>query len=185
MKAWVEMEELESGESYDGFEVRGASLGDRLRMVRLSRGRFVDCDLSNAEWEMPSLTDIAFERCRMTGFRILRGRGGPISFKDCLGRYLQLERCQFKKAHFSDCQLVEASFVECELPGAAISGCDLTSTVLSGSHLPKADLRGSRLGGLRASWTELEGVILDPEQAMAVLKGHADITVLPPGVAPP
>jgi hypothetical protein len=48
--------------------------------------------------------------------------------------------------------------------------------------LPGADLRGSRLGGLRATWEELAGVILDPAQAMAVLKGHAGITGLPVGV---
>ena len=176
--------EVESGESYDDFEVRGISLDNRLRMVRLTRGRFVDCDLSNAEWELPSLADVAFQRCRMTGFRMLRGRGGPVSFEGCLGRYLQLERCEFKGARLADCELVEASFMDCRLPGAVISGCDLTNSVLSGSRLPKADLRGSRIGGLRATWQELSGVILDPEQAMAVLKGHAGITVLPAGVEP-
>jgi uncharacterized protein YjbI with pentapeptide repeats len=175
---------FESGESYDGFEVRGASLADRLRMLRLSRGRFVDCDLSNAEWELPSLVDVVFERCRMTGFRIVRGRGGRLSFEDCLGRYLQMERCEFKDARFAGCQLVEASFVGCQLPGSVITGCDLTGSVMSGSRFPKADLRGSRIGGLRASWEDLAGVILDPEQAMAVLKGHAGITVLPAGVEP-
>ncbi|MBJ7601215.1 pentapeptide repeat-containing protein [Candidatus Nephthysia bennettiae] len=177
-------ERFESGESYDGFEVRGASLADRLRMLRLSRGRFVDCDLSNAEWERPSLVDVVFERCRMTGFRIVRGRGSGISFDGCLGRYLQMERCEFKDARFTGSQLVEASFVGCQLPGAVMTGCDLTGSVMSSSRFPNADLRGSRLGGLRATWDELAGVILDPEQAMAVLKGHAGITVLPAGVDP-
>ncbi len=176
--------EFESGESYYDFEVRGALLANRLRMVQLIRGRFVDCDLSNAEWELPSLTDVSFERCRMTGFRLLQGRGGPVSFENCLGRYLQVDGCQFRKSRFTDCQLVEASFIRCRLPGAVITGCDLTNSVVSGSQFPKADLRGSRIGGLRATWDELAGVILDPEQAVAVLKGHADITVLPLGVDP-
>jgi uncharacterized protein YjbI with pentapeptide repeats len=177
-------EHFESGESYDGFEVRGGSLAGRLRMLQLSRGRFVDCDFSNAEWELPSLVDVTFERCRMTGFRILRGRGGRLAFEGCLGRYLQMERCEFKEARFTGCQLVEASFVGCKLPGAVITGCDLTGSVMSGSRFPKADLRGSRLGGLRATWEELAGVILDPEQAMAILKGHAGISVLAAGVEP-
>ena len=63
-----------------------------------------------------------------------------------------------------------------------IGDCDLTDTVLTGSRLPGADLRESRLAGLRATWEELAGAILDPEQATAVLKGHAGITVLPAGV---
>jgi hypothetical protein len=52
-----------------------------------------------------------------------------------------------------------------------------------GSHQPRSPcVRGSRPGRLRATWDELAGVILDPEQAMAVLKGHAGITVRPAGV---
>jgi uncharacterized protein YjbI with pentapeptide repeats len=174
--------ELESGESYEDFELRGASLAGQVRMLDLRRGILLDCDLSNAEWELPSLSEVVFERCRMTGFRMLRGRGGPLSLKSCLGRYLQMERCELKDVRFDACELVEASLFECQLPGAVISDCDLTGSVLTGSRLPGADLRGSRLGGLRATWEELAGVILDPEQAMGLLKGHAGITVLPAGV---
>jgi uncharacterized protein YjbI with pentapeptide repeats len=176
--------ELESGETYSDFEIQGTSIAGRLRMLDLKKGRFVDCDLSNAEWELPALKEITFQRCRITGFRMLRGRGTQVTFRECRGRYLQLERCELKDSRFEECELVESSFVDCQLPEAVIRGCDLTDSVFTGSRFPKADLRESRLGGLRATWAELAGVTLDPEQAVAVLQGHAGIAVLPPGFEP-
>jgi uncharacterized protein YjbI with pentapeptide repeats len=174
---------FENGETYAGLELQGESLqSGRLRLVELRDSRMVDCDLSNAEWDRLRLVRVTLERCRLTGLRILHGRGSRVTFLNCQARYLQLEQCRWTEARFQDCQLMEASVLDCDLGGAVFRDCDLTGSVVSRSRLHGADIRGCDTSGLRAGVDDLAGAILDAEQAAALLRGQANIHVLPLGV---
>jgi uncharacterized protein YjbI with pentapeptide repeats len=174
---------LESGETYEDLRITGEALdGDNLRLLELRRVHLVDCDLSNAQWVLPRLTDVTFEGCRTTGFQIHQGRGEGVTVRDCRGRYLQLLNCDWKASRFERCQLTESSIMDCRLGGSLFRECDLSGTVLERCEMRDADLRGCDIGGLRATVDDLAGAILDPDQAAAVLRGQAEIIVVPLGV---
>jgi fluoroquinolone resistance protein len=171
---------LEDTESYDGLTLQGERLSDqRLRMVGLRRTRLIDCDLSNAQWERPHLTEVVFERCRLTGFRLSQARGAEVVFTGCQAQYLQLEGCQLKKTRFERCVLTDSTLMRSQLAGALFKESDLSGAVLTGSSLRGGDLRGCRIGGIRAAIADLAGTTLDPEQAAALLLGEAEINVRP------
>lgn len=172
--------QLEDGESYEGLTLRDEALaGRRLRMIGFRAVRLVGCDLSNAEWERPALYDVAFERCRLTGFRMTQARGAGVVFSDCQAQYLQLEGCKVERLRFERCLAVEASFMRSRLPGVVFVETDLTSAVMSGCSLAGGDLRGCRIGGIRAQIADFAGTTVDSEQAAALLKGEAGIEVRP------
>ena len=95
-----------------------------------------------------------------------------------------LEAWTPEELRFERCYLPESSLIRTDLTRASFTECDLSMAVLSGSRMRGADLRGCRTGGIRATLDDLAGAILDPDQAAAVLLGHADIRVLPLGVDP-
>src|SRR5450759_4701401 len=74
------------------------------------------------------------------------------------------------------------ALMECVLSDATFVSCDLTRAVLTRSPLNGADLRGCEIAGIRATLTDLAGTVLDLEQAAAVLRRQAGVTVLPVGV---
>jgi len=55
---------------------------------------------------------------------------------------------------------------------------------MSGAKLAGADLRGCTLDGLHAGWQELQGAIIDPSQALALVQALGIIVEWPGGSSP-
>jgi uncharacterized protein YjbI with pentapeptide repeats len=165
-----------------GGRLRRVSLaGQSFRLLHLERVVLEECDLSNCEWELPLLEKVELSGCRLTGFRIKGGKGFELTLRECHGRYAQFEGVELKESRFVRCQLGESSFLRCPLDRSVFEDCDLRGAVMSGVRLKGADLRGCQIDGIRATLDDLSGVTLDPRQAVAILHGHANITVLEVG----
>jgi uncharacterized protein YjbI with pentapeptide repeats len=156
---------------------RAAFTGTRLVRLRLADTRAEVCDLSGASWEKARLRRAEFAGCRLLGIQLLEAQLEDVVFRECVLEGAVFVSATFRAVRFEKCNLRGASFEEADLTGTVFAQCDLTNASLRDSKLHGADWRGSTLNGLQASARELEGVIIDPAQAVQVV-GLLGITVL-------
>jgi uncharacterized protein YjbI with pentapeptide repeats len=142
----------------------------RLPLLQLRDVRFEACDLTGVEWEHASLARVEFLGCRLIGLHASEGRCEDLLVKGSNLNLAQLWGTLFKRARFESCNLSEASFQGADLSGATFDKCDLRGASFSDAKLVGADLRGSNIDGVRAGVKELQGAIVDPEQAIHIAR---------------
>ena len=142
----------------------------RLARARWRDVRFLACDLANADWYKTSVRRVEFLGCRMTGFKAPEGGFEDTTFHECQARLAQFRFATFKTVRFESCDLADADFQGADLSGVVFAGCDLSRAELSGARLVGADLRGAQIEGLRVGPPELRGAIVDPLQALELVR---------------
>ena len=141
-----------------------------LRMVRLADVRFEACDLAESICESISLSRAEFLGCRLIGLQATDGRIEDILMKGCNASHAQFWGSVFKRARFENCNLSEANFQGADLTGVLFDKCDLRGARLVGAKLVGADLRTSQIDGARAGIKELQGAIVNAEQAISIAR---------------
>ncbi len=150
-----------------------------LTQMHLVDSRLNACDLANAIWSQADFLRSELVGCRMTGFQSVEARYQDVLFKDCQAMLAQFRFATFKAARFEDCDLSNADFQGADLTGVAFIHCDLQQVEMSGAKLMGADLRGCKIDGMRAGWKELQGALVDPQQAVALVKAFGIIVEWP------
>lgn len=152
-----------------------------LARTQLTSAQMIDvrcevCDFAGAEWEKTHLTRIEWSGCRLMGMKLMEAQINDAVFKECHAEFTIFWSSAFKGARFEHCNLSNASFQDADLSGVVFKDCDLSRADLRGAKLVGADLRGSKLDGLNIGIKELQGVIIEPSQAVQVV-GLLGITV--------
>jgi len=132
--------------------------------------RCTDCNFCNAEWSVAILQRVEMRGCQMTGLRLIEARLQDTFFKECEGKFAQFRFATFKDARFENCDLSEADFQGADLSGVSFINCKLSHAEMSGAKLAGANLRSSNLDGLRVSPKELQGAIINPAYAIALVQ---------------
>lgn len=172
----IDSEEIRESD-WRGLEASGVRINDTLfDRVCLSETRFPGlkvrdvriehCDAANAEWRGLIAVRLHWNEVRLAGFRAIESdcKELVIESSDC--RFAQFRFARLKKAVFRQCNLAEADFYGADLEGVRFEGCDLRQTDMSNANLMGADVRGSNIEGLRANAPDVNGLIVDPAQAM-------------------
>jgi uncharacterized protein YjbI with pentapeptide repeats len=141
-----------------------------LAHAQINDCRLAECDLANANWFQADFARVELLNCRLTGFHAIEARLQDALFKDCQASLAQFRFATLKTTRFEHCDLSDADFQGSDLSGVAFVDCDLRRAEMSGAKLAGADLRGCELDGLRAGWQELQGAIIDPSQALALIQ---------------
>ena len=140
-----------SGQDVEDVTFEGALLrhvilsGTRLPSLQLYDVRLDACDLAEADWEKASLNRVEAIGCRMVGWRSSQALIRNVVIKGCSAIGAQFWSTTFKNVRFESCTLRDADF-------------------------QRADLRGSKIEGVRLGIKELQGLILDVEQAIAIAR---------------
>jgi uncharacterized protein YjbI with pentapeptide repeats len=142
----------------------------RLPALQLHDVRLDACDLAEADWEKPLLSRVEMLGCRMVGWRASEGDLRNVSIKGCNAIGAQFWSTSFKHVRFESCILRDADFQRADLSGVVFEKCDLSNAKLSDAKLVGADLRGSKIEGVRLGVKELQGAIVDMEQAIAIAR---------------
>ena len=142
----------------------------RLPSLQLHDVRLDACDLAEAEWEKPLLSRVEMLGCRMVGWRAGQGSLRNVLIKGCSAIGAQFWSTSFKNVRFDSCILRDADFQRADLSGVIFDKCDLSNAKLSDAKLVGADLRGSKIEGVRLGIKELQGAIVDVEQAIAIAR---------------
>lgn len=157
--------------SFDQIVFKTVALSStNLSDVQFSNIRLTECDLANAHWSQAGLYRVEMLTCRMTGFLCIEAKFEDTLFKECKANLAQFRFSSFKAVRFDHCDLSDADFQGANLTGVTFAHCDLRNVEMSGAKLAGADLRGCNIDGLRAGQRELQGAIIDPVQALALVQ---------------
>jgi uncharacterized protein YjbI with pentapeptide repeats len=171
--------------SFDQILFRQGSLhASELAHAQINDSRLIECDLANANWFQADFARVELLNCRLTGFHTIEARLQDVLFKDCQATLAQFRFSTFKTARFEHCDFSDADFQGADLTGVVFAHCNLSRAEMSGAKLAGADLRGCTLDGLHAGWQELQGTIIDPSQALALVQALGIIVEWPEGSAP-
>jgi uncharacterized protein YjbI with pentapeptide repeats len=160
---------------------RGVAVeGSQLSRVALEHSRWgrpdfqdVRCefsDFSAAEWDEPSFTRVELQDCRLTGARWGSARFEDARFEGCQMELWTVEGGSFKRTVFEKCVLREADFYKADLRGVRFLECDMSLVNLEDARLDGADVSTSNIEGARLGPKQLEGLIVNHEQAIALAK---------------
>ncbi|CAA9283987.1 MAG: hypothetical protein AVDCRST_MAG93-3392 [uncultured Chloroflexia bacterium] len=138
---------------------------------KLTLGTWIDVrwdtsDFAEARWEKALFVRVELLGCRMLGTQLLEARMQHARFSRSNMTYARFWNAQFEHARFEQCELREASFEGANLSGVVFDRCDLREADLRGATLRGTDLRGSQLDGLRVGIKDLQGAIIDAQQAV-------------------
>ena len=185
------LEQLDDMGAYTGLLLSSCDLSDQnaedvtfeatlLRSVSLSRTRLPSlqlhdvrldaCDLAEAEWEKPLLSRVELLGCRMVGWRASEGSLRNVLIKGSNAIGAQFWSTSFKQVRFESCVLRDADFQRADLTGVVFDKCDLSNAKLSDAKLAGADLRGSKIEGIRLGLKEIQGAIVDMDQAITIAR---------------
>ncbi|HEY3230578.1 MAG TPA: pentapeptide repeat-containing protein [Roseiflexaceae bacterium] len=142
----------------------------RLASLRLHDVRLDACDLAEAAWEKTLFNRVEVLGCRMVGWRASDGSLRNVLIKGCNGIGAQFWSTVFKGVRFENCILRDADFQRADLSGVVFDKCDLSNAKMSDAKLAGADFRGSKIEGVRLGLKELQGAIVDVEQAIGIAR---------------
>jgi uncharacterized protein YjbI with pentapeptide repeats len=150
-----------------------------LTHMQISDSRLTECDLANAIWLHADFARVELSGCRLTGLHAIESRWQDVLFKNCQAALAQFRFATLKTVRFEDCDLSDADFQGANLSRVAFVNCNLSRAEMSGAKLAGTDLRGCTIEGLHAGWHELQGAIIDPSQALAIVQAAGIIVELP------
>jgi len=142
----------------------------QLRSLQLHDVRLDSCDLAEAVWERASFNRVEAIGCRMVGWRLSQSAVRHMLIKGCNGLGAQFWSTTFKSVRFENCILRDADFQRADLSGVVFDKCDLSNAKMSDAKLVGADFRGSTIEGVRLGLKELQGAIVDVEQAISIAR---------------
>jgi uncharacterized protein YjbI with pentapeptide repeats len=149
----------------------------QLRRLELVDVRFEHCNLSNGDWPQASVTRLLFDACRMTGFKLTRSRVEHAVFRGCQGRYTVFDASSFRFTRFENCMLADANFNGADLSKVVFERCDLTNASFKNARLAGTDFRTSPIESSQIALQELQGAILSPAQALALLEFRTGVVI--------
>lgn len=184
-------EVLESRAQYDNFTLSGVSFAgqsaERVHInqahfkrvnwgsticptLRLTDVRFSTCDLAAAQWHQSIWRRVVVEDSRLLGVQVIEGDLQEVHFRDCTLSSALFRMARFQKVVFEDCNLREADFYEADLTGVRFRRCDLRGASLLKATLKDTDLRTCQVEGIALSPDGLQGLVIEPSQAVDVVR---------------
>ncbi|MEP7189064.1 MAG: pentapeptide repeat-containing protein [Roseiflexaceae bacterium] len=141
-----------------------------LRALRLADVRFEACDLADSSWERLSVSRVELIGCRLIGLQATDGRVEDLLIKGCNAAHAQFWSTVFKRVRFENCNLSETNFQSADLAGVIFDKCDLRGAKMADAKLVGTDLRSSNIDGARVGIKELQGAIVNLEQAVSIAR---------------
>jgi uncharacterized protein YjbI with pentapeptide repeats len=126
-----------------------------LKGAVLADMRVIDRDMTSARLFDCRLTNMAFERCDLSGAEFLNTVFKNCTFVNCRFVKADLRGCDCRGVRFLECDLTRADLTDADLGGA-----DLTGSILDWAWLVNTDLRHATLEGVRLVGARLGGTKL-------------------------
>jgi uncharacterized protein YjbI with pentapeptide repeats len=145
---------------------RRVTLSDpNAQRLRVRDSLIQNCDLSNIDltgslWERVEIT-----ATRVTGATYSEARFKSVLFRECKMDFALMRMAKFENCIFENCNLTDADFYDADLSGTIFRDCDLSRADLSHAKLRGANIRDSRLDGIRGAPSNMDGLIISPDQA--------------------
>lgn len=143
-----------------------------LSALELLDVRCTESNLANAQWSPLILQRVEFIGCQLTGLVCIEAGIQDTLFKGCTGKLAQFRFSSFKHVRFENCDFSDADFQGANFNGASFINCNLSRVEMSGAKLTGIDLRSCQIDGMRVGIKELQGAIITPPQAIALIQAQ-------------
>jgi uncharacterized protein YjbI with pentapeptide repeats len=140
------------------------------RRAQLDDVSFESCDLAQAEWEQLNMRRVEFTGSRLIGWVSYNSTFQHVIFRGCNLTGAQFTRLKSKNMRFEQCILRDVDFQQADLSGVVFERCDLSFAKMSEATLAGTDFRSSIIEGVRVGIKELQGAIVDTEQAVSIAR---------------
>lgn len=160
-----------AGVRFDTVRLVGGSLAD----TTLTQPSWLDvrcesCDLSGAVWEKPTFTRVEFRDSKLVGARWNEATFEDVRFVSCQLHLAAFWSARCERVTFEKCALQEVDFHSADLSRVPFDQCDLSGANLAEAKLVGADVKTSNIQGVRLGHSEVRGLIVSREQAVAIAK---------------
>jgi len=106
--------------------------------------------------------------CKLVGSTFYSCRFGPLVCERGDWSFVSLRGADLRSASFTGVRMREADLTGARCTGATLRELDLSGASLHGIDLERADVRGSDISTLDPAAAKLQGMIVDPDQTMAL-----------------
>lgn len=144
-------------------------IGD-IKFVNFNNCKFIDCDLSEALFNIASFTNCIFSGSKLSNIDF-----SDIRIKDCNFSDAVMENCIFQKilvkneikkldlrgCTFDNTYLKNSAFIFCDLEKVNFEGSELTSVVFERSNLKETNLNRCKIDGIGFENCNIDKTVLD------------------------
>jgi uncharacterized protein YjbI with pentapeptide repeats len=119
-------------------------------------GDLVDAVVADADWVGErrlglSLSRVELRRCRLTGAELGEATLTDAAFEECRLDVTGLRHSRLERVVFRDCLMGECDFHGASLTDVLFERCDLSAANLGAARLVRVELRGCNLTGLHGA----------------------------------
>jgi uncharacterized protein YjbI with pentapeptide repeats len=149
---------------------RGVTISD----LKAQRLHVQDALIENSDLASIDLTGSLFERVeitstRLTGAIYAEAQMKSVLFRECKLNFVLMRMAKLQNCIFEKCNLTDADFYDADLSGTVFRGCDLSRADISHARLAGADIRDCRLDGMRGTPSNMDGLLISPDQAALLI----------------
>lgn len=147
--------------------------GVKLDKCKLSDVRFEGCDFSNSVWTDSKLTRLEYVDCKAIGLRLVDTQIANVLVERVVGKLVQFCGSEFKNVLFRSCSFPGADFSNCSFEDVQFVDCDLREAIFYNAKLEGTNFCGSQMLGFKAHAADLNGMIINQEQALELSQQFA------------
>ena len=129
---------------------------------------FVNCDLSNNSFVRSTFIRCQFINCRFTGSHFVESFLKFITFKDCIGNFLDVADSKLEIVEFINMNLLESSFFTNAFKQVTFKDVKLEKATFYETPLKDVDLRTCDIYSLRVDAKSIKGSTISSFQAPQV-----------------
>jgi uncharacterized protein YjbI with pentapeptide repeats len=126
-------------------------------------------DLANIDLSGSVLERVEITATRLTGAAFTEAKLKSVLFRECKMDFALMRMAKFDNCNFEKCIITDADFYGADLSHNVVRGCDLSRADMSHAKLTGADIRDCRLDGIRGLPSNMDGLIISPDQAALLI----------------
>lgn len=145
-------------------------LGSVFRRCHFVDCVFIQCDLSNVEFDNVGFSRVHFLNSKLSGVQFYKSKFKNVLIEDCYGRYANFASSEISHMQINNSNFSESAFNSMILQHLGLNGVDLTRLEVFNSPLKDIDVSDCDIGGLHASFKDLQGLTCNEFQAIMIVE---------------
>jgi uncharacterized protein YjbI with pentapeptide repeats len=141
----------------------------KAQRLRVRDALVENCDLANIDLTGGLLERVEITASRLTGATYTEAKLKSVLFRECKMDFTLMRMAKLENCIFESCNLTDADFYEADLSGNVFRHCDLSRADISHARLTGADIRDCRLDAIRGMPSNMDGLIVNPDQAALLI----------------
>jgi uncharacterized protein YjbI with pentapeptide repeats len=149
---------------------RRVTLADpKAQRLRVRDALIENSDLANIDLTGGLLERVEITATRLTGAIYTEAKLKSVLFRECKMDFSLMSMAKLENCIFESCNITDADFYEADLSRNIFRDCDLSRADISHARLTGADIRNCRLDGIRGLPSNMDGLIISPDQAALLI----------------